>query len=643
MVSHNGHVLKGLFATRSTSSDGSESGSSSSLLKLFRKNRHVSYKSDVGSGDVLSRSIASVNESTQVVSDTGSVNSFHSAANDSLMLANGSDASAFSTQSAVSTADTSVATPKQHHKEKNSHLMPPGLTKKGTADSTGSKRKHLPTLKRFLGKLKEDKEKVAHQSFFKATLALEKKYKDSNKLLGSGATGSVILVHSKTDESQVYAVKKFRPKQKSESERDYKVKVKNEFKIASVFDHANLIKTYELVTETSLTHDPEYYIVMDYCPYDFFNLVMSGLITIHETECYFKQIIAGVFFLHDHGLAHRDLKLDNCVVTDQGILKLIDFGSAVQFRKPRMPGLDYGADNLDEDHRLQRARGIVGSDPYLSPEVFEPSNFGYDPRLVDVWSIAIIYCCLVIRRFPWKIPKWSDPSYSSFASAEPPHDKGSESDATVPTIKSGVATPVELKHAQLPELDQVIPKLSIADDPELPESSKQSPQQSTPPEAKSMQPSDSTTTEKQNAVDSPSEVLNGKSEVKDKSESVSSTPEIKLPEESRTETEGHASRPHKVGHRRKLTGREKLLRLLPRNSRSLIDKMLAINPEDRYTMDQVIVHPYVKEILECQEIILPSGQKSIIKLENHVHHLVTEEQLKQIELEKARQKEAIAF
>lgn len=38
----------------------------------------------------------------------------------------------------------------------------------------------------------------------------------------------------------------------------------------------------------------------------------------NEVNCYFKQIVKGVHFLHENGLAHRDLKLDNCVVNTQG-------------------------------------------------------------------------------------------------------------------------------------------------------------------------------------------------------------------------------------------------------------------------------------------------------------------------------------
>ena len=60
--------------------------------------------------------------------------------------------------------------------------------------------------------------------------------------------------------------------------------------------------------------------------------------------------------------------------------------------------------------------GIVGSDPYLAPEVYNEGK--YDPEAVDIWSIAIIYCCMTLRRFPWKLPRTSDVSYKYFA-AEP--------------------------------------------------------------------------------------------------------------------------------------------------------------------------------------------------------------------------------
>lgn len=229
------------------------------------------------------------------------------------------------------------------------------------------------------------------------TSELAKKY-DMGKLIGTGASGSVNLVTSHDDSHAIYAVKKFRPKLKNETEHDYQTKVKNEFLIGDYLKHQNLIHTMELIKEKT-----EFLIVMEYCPYDFFNLVMAGLMTEEEIFCYFKQIVNGVAHLHDAGIAHRDLKLDNCVVNADGVLKLIDFGSAFQYRK----------ETKGQTKNL-KAKGIVGSDPYLAPEVFH-SRTPYDACLTDIWSIAIIFCCLILKRFPWKIPRSSDPSYRSYA------------------------------------------------------------------------------------------------------------------------------------------------------------------------------------------------------------------------------------
>lgn len=230
---------------------------------------------------------------------------------------------------------------------------------------------------------------------------LIKKYGIPGKKIGEGASGSVSIVN-KTN-GQQYAVKMFRtpPNSTQPQIEKYCKKITAEFCMGSTLHHANIIETLDIIREGN-----NFLMIMEFVPHDFFDLVMSNTMTQHEVSCYFRQLCHGVNYLHAMGIAHRDLKLDNCVVTREGILKLIDFGSAVIFQFPF-------------DDSIVRSQGIVGSDPYLSPELLELHS--YDPRLADVWSLAIIYYCMTLRRFPWKAPRKQYNSYRLFC--EDPDDE----------------------------------------------------------------------------------------------------------------------------------------------------------------------------------------------------------------------------
>lgn len=233
--------------------------------------------------------------------------------------------------------------------------------------------------------------------------SVAKKYGKLGKVLGSGAGGSVRLIVRESD-GVTFAVKEFVPRRPNESIKEYAKKCTAEFCIGSTLHHPNVIQTLDIINENN-----HFYEVMEYAPIDFFAVVMSGKMTRSEINCCIKQISLGVSYLHSVGLAHRDLKLDNCVVTNEGIVKLIDFGSAVVFKYPF-------------ENEIVNAHGIVGSDPYLAPEVLTTTD-DYNPQLVDVWSIGIIYCCMTLRRFPWKAPKSDDPSFSLYCMEDDqPHD-----------------------------------------------------------------------------------------------------------------------------------------------------------------------------------------------------------------------------
>ncbi|KAF8136721.1 Pkinase-domain-containing protein [Boletus edulis] len=265
---------------------------------------------------------------------------------------------------------------------------------------------------------------------------LSKKYGKWGRVLGSGAGGTVRLIRGRAKSGgAVYAVKEFRPRRTGESEREYEKKVRAEFCVGACLKHVNVIQTVDIVCDHG-----HYYEVMEYAPYDLFSVVMSSKMLRPEIFCVFRQICNGVAYLHSLGLAHRDLKLDNCVLTCGDVIKLIDFGTAVVFA---YPGSDMGGSVPNTsglvDHtsppvmgyvgtqpdapaphthaRLIKTSGIVGSDPYLAPEVLAGGI--YDPRKTDVWSVGVIFVCMILRRFPWAVPdRERDASFRAFLEAE---------------------------------------------------------------------------------------------------------------------------------------------------------------------------------------------------------------------------------
>ncbi|KAF2796265.1 nitrogen permease reactivator protein [Melanomma pulvis-pyrius CBS 109.77] len=371
---------------------------------------------------------------------------------------------------------------------------------------------------------------------------LQSKYGKFGKVLGSGAGGSVRLMKRSSD-GVTFAVKQFRARHSYESERDYNKKVTAEFCIGSTLHHGNIIETMDLVNEKG-----SYYVVMEYAPFDLFAIVMTGKMSREEISCCTLQILNGVSYLHGMGLAHRDLKLDNVVVNEHGIMKIIDFGSAAVFRYP-----------FENDVVL--ASGIVGSDPYLAPEVYDLAK--YDPQPTDIWSLAIIFCCMTLRRFPWKAPRVSDNSYKLFVS--PPND-GPKS----------IMNP-----------------------------SKSSPDLQPGPQSEpaSRQPSDQSTATHHHHHH----------HRKDGAQS------DHAPNESRSSiqssTNGQSKEPQQP---QVIKGPWRLLRLLPRESRYIIGKMLEVDPKKRATLEEILADKWVKNSQICSQ---EEGGR-VIRMENHDHTLV---------------------
>lgn len=79
------------------------------------------------------------------------------------------------------------------------------------------------------------------------------------------------------------------------------------------------------------------YFALEYGALDLGNLIQEEKETVLKPEhikCIMKQILEGLGFLHQNWIMHRDLKPNNMVINEEGIVKLIDFNSAKIFGTP---------------------------------------------------------------------------------------------------------------------------------------------------------------------------------------------------------------------------------------------------------------------------------------------------------------------
>lgn len=221
------------------------------------------------------------------------------------------------------------------------------------------------------------------------------------KHLGKGAASKVTLMARKGSPTELYAVKEFRGKSNRESKEDYEKKIKSEFSIAKSLHHPNIVETVRLCTDHNRWNH-----VMEYCAEgDMFSLVQKGWLKgegkLKDRLCLFKQLIQGVAYLHAHGIAHRDIKLENLLLTKDSKLKITDFGVSEVFSGTH-PGLREAGGQCGQNMGEVRLcePGICGSEPYIAPEVLA-KKISYDPRALDVWSSAIIMIYMTFGGAIW--------------------------------------------------------------------------------------------------------------------------------------------------------------------------------------------------------------------------------------------------
>ncbi|KAI8854388.1 kinase-like domain-containing protein, partial [Chytridium lagenaria] len=142
---------------------------------------------------------------------------------------------------------------------------------------------------------------------------------------------------------------------------------------------------------------------------DLFDLIADrfDVLTQRSFENCFLELVEVVAYLHDLRICHRDLKIENVLMTSRATprdplshtadsaapalhIKLTDFGLAVRL-----------SEGIDQDPSLALQEQRCGSEEYSAPEVILAQP--YDPRKTDAWSLGVILFAMITGELPFSV------------------------------------------------------------------------------------------------------------------------------------------------------------------------------------------------------------------------------------------------
>ena len=153
----------------------------------------------------------------------------------------------------------------------------------------------------------------------------------------------------------------------------------DEITILKNLDHPNIIKYFE-----TYENNKYFYIVMEYCAGgELFDVIAKkaqkeGSFNESEAAEMMKKLLKAINHCHSQNIAHRDIKPENIMITEDGDLKLIDFGLSKQVKNKKM-------------------KTIVGTPYYIAPEVLQ-GKYGLK---CDIWSLGVIMYILLSGYLPF--------------------------------------------------------------------------------------------------------------------------------------------------------------------------------------------------------------------------------------------------
>ena len=193
-------------------------------------------------------------------------------------------------------------------------------------------------------------------------------------VIGSGGSGTVYKAHDILLKMPV-AIKVLAPHLAADKEAI--AMLKDEARIVMQLSHRHIVRLYNLEMAGS-----KYFLVMEYVEGETLRQAMKpyGKLPLASVAQIVEVCADALSYAHRHGVVHKDLKPDNLLLAEDGVLKIIDFGIAGLTNAKRLDG------------------SIVGTLAYMSPEQIAGQALSSQ---TDVFSLGVIVYELLTGALPF--------------------------------------------------------------------------------------------------------------------------------------------------------------------------------------------------------------------------------------------------
>lgn len=205
------------------------------------------------------------------------------------------------------------------------------------------------------------------------------------EVVGQGAFG-VVYLGLNTESGELMAVKQMALEEVSTKELS---SLENEINLLRSLRHPNIVRYIGTeITPASLS------IFLEYIPGGSLKSLIEKFGSLEENvvRSYTRQLLLGLEYLHRNGIAHRDIKGANCLVSNDGVVKLADFGASKHWRPTAVAGSSV---------QSNKSGDIKGTPSWMAPELIKEQGGAISWRKADVWSIACTTLEMTTGQPPW--------------------------------------------------------------------------------------------------------------------------------------------------------------------------------------------------------------------------------------------------